>query len=158
MSLRQSTSAQESWGFALRHQVAVSDHASQHAQLKVLILAALKETDGTIVKFGQGLNDIMQLLSPQDLREVDEALLMAESDRAGQKQRKMLKDLKKTAKKGGARKTVASKSGGVSPKPTGKDKEKNKKEPESEDESRASSKASKTTKGGAKKGKKKKKK
>jgi hypothetical protein len=151
MALNKQAGVQESWAFGMRKQVQVRETDQKNLQVKALIIAALKDSTDIVVKFGEGLNEIMKLLSAEELREVDENVAMHRADRSSAKYRKFLRDQEK-AKKKGPKKTVASKSSDKKATTT-------KSEPDSGDESKASSRASKTTKGkkgGDKKKKKKK--
>lgn len=134
MSLNKIVGVEEAWGASLRWQLKCVDIQNRHAASKKLLVAGIRERDNKMVNLlSYALVDIYGLVSPQEMREIEELKEFEREDVLATKIRKNA-----VKQKGGksVKKTVAS--GGT--------KSAKKKDTGGDDESKASSKGSKTSK------------
>ena len=162
MAINKQFGVQESWAFGLRRALLVTDYERKMSEAKILCKAALQESDNPlVVLMAQGINDIFQLISPDDQRELNEIESMTKADAFSLKLRRYLKEREQMSK--GKPKKAGNKDDGVDSKKSSKSKKGDDDDDDEDDEggkdSKKTGKKSKKGKGGDKeKGDKKKKK
>jgi hypothetical protein len=142
MSLNKQVGVQEGWGYALRRKVELDDLQRRLRDVKSIVKVALLERDNDlVVAMANGINDAMNMLSPDELREMHEGVAMSKADDFSMRLRKREEE-QAAKRRQGPKKTVAS---GKAQADGNGEKEGNK-----DDESKGTSKASKGTKKGKK--------
>jgi hypothetical protein len=136
MSLNKQIGVQEGWGYALRRKLELDDLQRRLKDVKSIVKVALLTRDNDmVVAMATGINDAMNMLSPDELREMHEGVAMSKADDFSMRLRKREEE-QAAKRRQGPKKTVASASGKAD------DSEKDGKD----DESKGTSKASKTKK------------
>ncbi len=137
MSLNKQIGVQESWGYALRRKLELDDLQRRLKDVKSIVKVALLTRDNDmVVAMATGINDAMNMLSPDELREMHEGVAMSKADDFSMRLRKREEE-QAAKRRQGPKKTVASASGKADESEKGGDKD---------DESKGTSKASKSGK------------